>query len=386
MIEHSLCGEGAAAAAIEHPKDPKQRWWWDRIAPLLASMLRSSGGYSPEALADHMCVLRDVVIPTLGLPNPEAAARPLLTLDGSPFESSWNFTATSDDVIRYTFEPLGNLAGSPEDPFAGDLIPSLVPVLAKAASGADMRWFRQIMEAWVLLPEEAAVARKKLPPNVSRIPQLFVAFDMKGPRRLLKAYFFPMLKHFAYGTPTETMALDMIRSLEPCGERLAPAAEKLMKSLERRSHPCPVEMMAIDCIDPTKARVKVYARTQANSLAALREGLTLGGVQTDELTMKGVDAACKIWHLLLDERQGLADEAWSKPPREPHTLHKGICFVYELRAGQDRVEVKAHMPYCQSSASDQDSIDNFAEALRTMGWPEAASKYQNGAKKTESCL
>ncbi|EQL03351.1 aromatic prenyltransferase [Ophiocordyceps sinensis CO18] len=369
----------------ERPLSPRHRWWWDRIAPLLESILRSAKDFSAEDMADHMRIFRDVAIPTFGPPTPEAAVRPLLTSDGSPFESSWNFQTGSDGVVRYTFEPLGDMAGTPEDPFAGQIIPTLSSILAKAAPDTDMRWFDQIAKAWVVTPEEAALARKKMPAHVERIPQIFVAFDMKGPERLLKAYFFPMLKHFAHDIPTETLELDMIRSLKPSGDRFVAGAEKVMAYLAARAEPCPVEMMAIDCVDPAKARIKIYARSQGNSIDELRDGMTLGGTQTDEATLRGVEAAAKIWHLLLDERDGMAD-GQSKAPHNPRTLHKGICFVFELRAGHERIEVKAHIPICQTSASDNNTVKNVADSLRMLGWDKAADKFEKGAKQSAHCL
>lgn len=375
----------ATSVTIEPPVDPKHRWWWDRTAPLLESNLTWSKGYTEQEIAEHMRTFRDIAIPTFGKPTPEAEVTPLLTLDGSTFEPSWNFQEGSDGVVRYTFEPLGDEAGTSTDPFASRIIPTLSSVLASASSGADMRWFDQITNSWVVTSEEVHLARKNMPSHMKRVPQLFVAFDMKGSRRLLKAYFFPVLKHFASGIPTETLALDMIRSLEPCGDRLAPSAEKLIKYLSTCTNPTPVEMMAIDCADPEAARVKVYARTQLNSIAALRDGFTLGGTQTDEVTMKAVEEVSKIWHLLLDERDGLDDDQ-SKPPRELHTLHKGICFVFELRAGASRIDVKAHLPWCQTSASDNNAIENFSKALRVFGWDTAADKFENGAKASSRCL
>ncbi|KAF6823673.1 tryptophan dimethylallyltransferase [Colletotrichum musicola] len=366
---------------IDPPINENHRWWWDRCAPLLNCLLTSADGYTPEEKADHLRVFRDVVVPSFGLPTPKAKIRPLLTYDGSTFEPSWNFTKGDDGVIRYTFEPLGDNGGSVEDPFAGEIGKAMIPILSQVSSGVDMRWYEQILKKWFVTPEEATVARANMPAFLKRVPQLFLAYDMKRSQRILKAYFFPVLKHFALNVTTEKLVFDMIHELEPCGEALAKTAEKLQRYIATCKEPCRVEMMAIDCVDPAKARVKVYGRTTSNSRAVLADVLTLGGTQTDEATMKGVETAEKVWHLLLDEPEGMAADQ-RKDACDMQNLHKGICFAFELKQGEERIDIKAHLPWGQTARSDAQTIENFTQALKNVGWDESAEKFSKGAIET----
>ncbi|GKT57633.1 aromatic prenyltransferase [Colletotrichum tofieldiae] len=371
----------STAISIDPPLNPKHRWWWDRCAPLLISLLNSAESYTSEEKADHLRVFRDVVVPSFGIPTPNAKVRPLLTYDGSTFEPSWNFTKSDDGVIRYTFEPLGDTAGSEEDPFAGEIGRSMIPILSQVSSDVDLRWYEQLVSAWFVTPEEAVAARQRMPPHVKRIPQLFLAYDMKRSKRILKAYHFPVLKHFATGITTSELVFDMIPKLQPFGDKLAAPAKKLQKYLAVCKEPCLVEMMAIDCIDPSKARVKVYARTASNSKSVLADVFTLGGTQTDEATLKGVETAEKVWHLLLDEPQGMATDQ-RKDCRDLQNLHKGICFAFELKSGAERIDIKAHLPWGQTSRSDAQTIENFTQALRNLGSDESAKKFNRGASAT----
>ncbi|KAJ0300931.1 hypothetical protein COL516b_008105 [Colletotrichum fioriniae] len=366
---------------IDPPLNPKHRWWWDKCAPLLNTLLNSAESYTPEEKADHLRVFRDVVVPSFGIPTPKAKVRPLLTYDGSTFEPSWNFTKGDDGVIRYTFEPLGDTAGSTDDPFAGEIGRSMVPILSQVSSDVDMRWYEQLVDAWFLTPQEAIAARQAMPSFVKRIPQLFLAYDMKRSKRILKSYHFPVLKHFATGATTSDLVFDMIPKLQPCGDRLAASAAKLQTYLTTCKEPCIVEMMAVDCIDPNKARVKVYARTTSNAKSVLADVFTLGGAQTDEATLKGVETAEKVWHLLLDEPQGMtADQR--KDARDMQNLHKGICFAFELKPGAERIDIKAHLPWGQTASSDAQTMKNFAQALRNLEWDESADKFYRGATET----
>ncbi|OHF02574.1 aromatic prenyltransferase [Colletotrichum orchidophilum] len=366
---------------IDPPLNPKHRWWWDKCAPLFNSLLNSAESYTPEEKADHLRVFRDVVVPSFGIPTPKAKVRPLLTYDGSTFEPSWNFTKGDDGFIRYSFEPLGDTAGSADDPFAGEIGKSMIPILSQVSSDVDMRWYEQLIEAWFVTPEEAAAARLAMPGFLKRVPQLFLAYDLKGSKRILKSYHFPVLKHFATGAATSDIVFDMIPKLQPCGDKLAKSAAKVQKYLATCKEPCIVEMMAVDCIEPNKARVKVYARTNSNAKSVLADVFTLGGAQTDEATLKGVETAEKIWHLLLDEPQGMAADQ-KKDARDMQNLHKGMCFAFELKPGAERVDIKVHLPWGQTASSDTQTMKNFAQVLRDLGWDESADKFWRGATET----
>lgn len=366
----------AQIGGLDAPSHPDHDWWWQRTAPMLATLLRSAGSYTPAEQQDHLRVYRDVVVPTYGPPTPQATIEPLLTMDGSPFEPSWNFQ-NDGTVVRYSFEPLIP-NDDPENPFPGDKLTSLLPQLHNVAAGADTRWFEQVWSQWFLsTKEDVETAKSKLPPN-KRVPQVFLAFDMKGAQRVMKVYLFPVLKHLATGISTDQITWDTIRNLKPGGERFNNPVAKLSAFLNASKEPIPVEMIAIDCIDPAKARIKVYARTKTNSKATIRDVCTLGGTQTDEATLCGIEHVLKIWHLLLDEPSGLAENQ-SKPPRYPADHHLGICFVFEMRPDQDRIEVKCHLPWAQTNSKDIRTIANFTEALELLGYDSHAARYAKGA-------
>lgn len=390
----SLAADGTAARAgsssphdtvkiggLHPPNNPDHRWWWHRTAPLLATLLRSAGSYTPAQQVDHMRAYRDAVIPTYGPPTPQAKTKPLLTMDGSPFEPSWNFQ-NDGTVVRYSFEPLLP-NDDPDNPFPGDKVPTLLPLLRFVASNTDTTWFEQVWGRWFVSgKDEVAEAKSRLPPHKARVPQIFLAFDMKGSQRLLKVYLFPVLKHLATGVSTEQLTWDAIRGLKPGGESFDKAVGKLSKFLASYKERIPVEMMAIDCIDPAKARIKVYGRTKGtNSKATIRDVCTLGGLQTDEMTMRGIEHLHKIWHLLLDEPSGLREEQ-SKLPSHPKDHHLGICFVFEMRPNQDRIEVKCHLPWAQTNSKDIRAIANFTDALELLGYENHAARYARGALAT----
>lgn len=370
----------ASTATLEGVKAPAEcdhYYWWTRCGPLLATLLDSSGSYTQDHKAKHMRIFRDVVIPTLGPPPEQAKVTPMLTIDGSPVEPSWNFQQDLN-IVRYSFEPLWDNAGTPENPFPGDQMPTLTPLLRYVSDDVDLRWFNQVWKAWNVVGQEAQTAKSKLPPHKSRVPLLFFAFDLKEDKCYLKAYVFPILKHLATGLSTKQLVFDQIRNLEPCGDAFAVSAAKLKRFMDTYPGVCTAEMIAVDCIDPSKARFKVYGRVKSNSKSVIRDVMTLGGAQTDEVSLKGVEQALKIWHLLLDEKDGLLDDQ-PKAPRDPQHQHIGICFVFELRPWVERIDIKAHTPWCQTNRSDLHAVGNFTEALSVLGWDDHASRFARGA-------
>ncbi|EJT79455.1 tryptophan dimethylallyltransferase 2 [Gaeumannomyces tritici R3-111a-1] len=202
-------------------------------------------------------------------------------------------------VFRNLVEPLWDGAGTDENPFTGAQMPAFLPLLRQAAGpDADTRWFEQAWDAWHVPGAKARTARRALPPHLARMPQVYLAFDLHGGRRALKSYHFPTTKHLATGRPTEDLAYDLSGTSSPAA-RLWPG---------RRM---PVEMLAIDNVDPAdgSVRVKIYARTPSNCKDALRDGLTLGGAQTDAATLAAVEHAERFWHLVLDDRGKVASVA-----------------------------------------------------------------------------
>lgn len=370
----------ASTGALEGVKAPAEYdhyYWWTRCGPLLATLLDSSGSYTQEQKTRHMRIFRDVVTPTLGPPPERAKVTPMLTIDGSPVEPSWNFQEDMN-IVRYSFEPLWDNAGTPENPFPGDQMPTLTPLLRYVSDDVDLRWFDQIWKSWNVVGQEAQTAKAKLPPHKSRIPLVFFAFDLKEDKCYLKAYVFPILKHLATGLSTKQLVFNQIRSLQPHGDAFTVPAAKLERFMDTYPGICTAEMIAVDCIDPAKARFKVYGRVKSNSKSVIRDVMTLGGAQTDEVSLKGVEQALKIWHLLLDEKDGLADDQ-PKAPRDPQHQHIGICFVFEMRPGDERIDIKAHTPWCQTNRSDLHAVGNFTEALSVLGWDDHASRFARGA-------
>ncbi|KZL78917.1 aromatic prenyltransferase [Colletotrichum incanum] len=370
--EKDLCLPAQESIYIHRPD---QDFWTVRCAETLDGLMQAAGSYTPAQRAVHLQLLSEIIVPAMG-PHPSAApTRSLLTADGSPFEPSWNITDSGSSSIRFSFEPMGRHGGSASDPFAQKIIPAILPALRMVSHGVDTRWFEQFMSALFLTESETKAALARLPKS-TRAPTSFLAFDLDGAKAVFKAYFFPILKHIATGEPAENITFNAIRSLSPGGVDLTPSANATEEYFKNAPFSIPVEMIALDCIDPAAgARAKLYARTRSNAFAVVRDVMTLGGQINDETTLEGLEVLRSIWHLLHNEAEPYGDD-FDKQPKLVNTLHKGICYGFELKPGAKWPEVKAYVPLWQYADSDATISSNLAKAFRSRGWP-VAEKYED---------
>ncbi|KEY72236.1 hypothetical protein S7711_00235 [Stachybotrys chartarum IBT 7711] len=348
-----------------------ETYWNEHCTQVLAKLLSVSGGYSVGAQATHIDFVGRHVVPCLG-PEPSRAHAPyFLAPAPSPFEPSLNFTDKSPDpAVRFTFELLGPDGCSKADPVAAAAAMQLLPKMAALTPGADMRWVNTFAPALLLTSAEAELVKTRLPPWLKRVPQCAVAFDLDGNNRVMKVYFYPMVKHLATGKSSQELVFDVIRRLEPGGPAFGPALDLLEDYLQNADDAAPIKVLGIDAVDSevTKARLKVYMRRKSTAFSVVRDAVTLGGRLDDAETLKGLELLREIWHLMLDEPDGIKDDDWSKPPNDPENEHWGIALGIELTPGKPRPQVKVYVPAWQYARSDAAMVDNMKRIFQGRSW------------------
>lgn len=351
-------------------------FWYERTSETLSALMHHAGSYTTATTEGHLELLKDVIVPSFGpQPGPDVPTPPLLTSNNSPFEPSWNLTDKGGSAIRFSFEPMGRTGGCPSDPFAQRIVSAILPSVASRAHGIDLAWFTHLQDSLFLTKPEESVARAHLPPGI-RAPTSFLAFDLDGRNAVFKAYFFPILKHIATDLSCEYITFSAIRSLPHAGP-LLPAAANLETYLSSHATiPVPLEMIAIDCIDPSAgARVKVYGRTESNAFTVVREVATLAGRVADPTTLEGLAILEGIWGLLHNRPAGLGATE-NTAPKVWETRHKGICYGFELKPGCEWPETKVYVPVWQYADSDAVIARNLAEVFRARGWA-VGEKYED---------
>ncbi|GAB0138305.1 aromatic prenyl transferase [Epichloe bromicola] len=153
------------------------------------------------------------------------------------------------------------------------------------------------------------------------------AFDLKGSNVAMKLYVNPRAKEILTGTPSSDLVWEFLRNLTP--EMKPRAVDLLERFLTDISGPSAIELIAIDCVDDShlsNARVKLYVHTRSSSFNTVKNYVTLGGAICDEETQKGLGILRSIWHLLLQEPEGISNDGFDKPVNDSSMLSKAIFW------------------------------------------------------------
>ncbi|KJZ72998.1 hypothetical protein HIM_07570 [Hirsutella minnesotensis 3608] len=368
------------AQTVPEMSDPADLEYWRRhCAPILKSLLKSTGSYSDEEQEAQLQLLSDHVLPNLGPRPSKAHTTSFITQSQSPFQPQVNFNLEGPRV-RYCWEPLGPQGGSESDPFCVEAAKVIVPALIKAL-GLYSQWNDVVMEAFVPTLEEARKVRDMLPswfaaqlppgvepPPVTRFPFNFVAFELKGSQAGIKTYWNPKTKELASGVSATDLTWDFLDKLKPA---LNPKSIAMVREfLAAREIPSAVELVGVDCCneaDLADARIKLYVHTRSNSFDTLRDYMTLGGRLQDERTLKGLELLHKIWHLLLQQPQAFDNDQFEAPFSDGNAFYQKLYFCFELRPSKELPEVKSYVPTWHYVRSDDETVQNYEEIFRACG-------------------
>ncbi len=194
---------------------PAAEFWSKHVRSILGPLLSSAGTYAASDQASHLRFLEEHVAPSLG-PHPvepqvEYLASP--DLAGTRLEVSLNLSTRGKAKVRYNFDLLRDGIGS--DPFGEDNAHETLHRLCSAVGG-DARLMNRLMAAFFLSPSETAAWRDKVPPRM-HIPPAILAFELEGPRQIMKTYIPVLRKSIATGRSAVDITLDALRGLEPLG-------------------------------------------------------------------------------------------------------------------------------------------------------------------------
>jgi DMATS type aromatic prenyltransferase len=325
-------------------------FWSDHCLPVFSSLLSSTGSYTPEQQESHVNFFKQHIILGIG-PKPVSGAAYLLAHTGSIIETSINFTDAGKPIIRFIFQPL-HIEGIPQ------------------AIGADMTWYHQFASVFIASKEEKTILKAKLPPQLARIPDCLLGFDLHPEKRSMKAYFAPLYKHILSGENTDHVIFDLLKRLEPLGERFVPALAKLeeFRAAEPQRN---IDVVGIDCIKPEDgARVKLYTRLfpNLNTFSLVEHHLTLGGRVNDQTTLEGIEILRGIWHLLLDEPEGFAESQTHKQEIDPDSPHSGIMISWEVQPGKDSPSPKLYVPLWKFCTSNKSILARYVKVFDKFGW------------------
>jgi DMATS type aromatic prenyltransferase len=366
-------------ADAHHHADDATFWWQTTGLPL--SRLLAVSDYTEPDRQSHLAWYRHFVAPALG-PRPVPGVRPLFqpcpVYDGSPCELSTNFKERSPQrTIRFTIEATGRDAGTPDDPFNQAETTRLLGAMAGHVACLDLHQYEIFSRALFFSPEDAQALLPRVAPGTP-LSQVWLAFDLLrgGGGIMAKVYFMPILKWIETGTETKDLVFAAARACTRHGSYDAPV-RLLDGFLVAGAGAFVVEMVAIDCIDSPDARIKVYLRTNVNTLARAKHVLTLGGRLSGPLVEEGLAALSELWPILFRLGEGGVDAETAEI--FPSGSYCG-CAV-EMKAEREEPETKLHIPVRKIEGTDAQICESLAAWFDKRGHAGFAATYKKNLER-----
>ncbi|RAL10372.1 putative dimethylallyl tryptophan synthase [Aspergillus homomorphus CBS 101889] len=293
--------------------------------------------------------------------------RSFMTDDFSPLEYSWSWENVAPSV-RYSFEPIGRHAGTARDPYNWTGPIGCVQQIRGSLSGADWRWFDHFAQAF---RRPTPLPRKESHFHSSP-SSIFLAFNLEKHGLKCKSYHVPHSSADQQGGSRLDVLHQAFGTLQQHHE--LPAYDCVEKYL-RQQEPLPIPPfiigVAVDCVHPSLANLKIYFRSSATSFDSVRETLTMAGALSswDDDAFQELQ---QLWHLTL----GLPLAYPSSQPL-PTLNHEtsGVLYNFGFKLGQRYPDTKVYIPVRHYACNDRAIVEGLAEFLARQGRAQQAKRY-----------
>jgi len=324
-------------------------FWWRKVYQPFSALFRGSG-YPIYLQKRYLSFIATYVIPSLG-PSPSEFTKfqpcSFMGDDHTPIELSWVLNANGEHTVRFTMELLSALDGSPTP--SSTWMASLRLLSEEGCvEGFEMDWVKTCFEALVhdgILVENSSQHHS----------QFSVGADFTRSGVVGKAYFLPHVLSQASGKSQMDLVTSCLTKLEL--ESQWNHVTKYLDGLPPHLSAIP-EIVAVDCVEKTRNRAKVYVRSKASSLNEIVDLFTLGGALGDPLVVDTVRMIRQVWHLLFDG----ADDDTRLESRNPNHYASPFVVYFELGLGRQYPVPKLYIPvrhYCQNDSVVANALVQF---------------------------
>lgn len=352
------------------PRNADCDYWWRLTGPPLAMMLFEAR-YSVHEQYEGMVFHYHWVVPRLGPclpPNGKPKWKSTLAANGSPFEYSWKWnTADVAPTVRYTVEPIGSFTGTILDPLNQVSTRELLYELDLIMPSLDLRWFYHFATALYDVEKEKYVkeATARLTTTV------LLAFELLKKDLVVKAYFYP--KIIGQEGPTGLAVFtNAIRGALSGSDSLEKVVQ-FLKTDPEGSLLQPV-LLAIDCVKPSRSRMKLYVHTPHTSFDSVRTIMTLGG------QIQGVDNALKELQELIKLIVGLDKDFPSSkelpaPTAVAEGLYSGYAYYFDIAPGSLTPDIKFYIPIRSYGGNDLKIAQGLINFMESRGRGQYTENY-----------
>ena len=330
---------------------------------MLSSMLKMAN-YSEKSQTIHRGFFSRRVARSLG-PHPasstqQASWKSFMTDDNTPIELSWSWSAKrATPSVRYSVEPIGLSAGSPADPFNSRTSVELLGQTLPLAPSLDLSWYRYFMKALVVADGESDTVTAA----AADMSQTFMAFDLLDDSMVVKYYFLPAQKALSLSKSKLELVEDAISGLaaseNPFAESLSVVTDYI-RSKDEFDRP-ELEIVAIDCVEPSQSRFKIYVRSKQTTFNSVLDMMTLGS-RISPISAAARSSLEELWCAVFGLERN--DTSLSSPLPEKDHRTSGLLYYFELKPGSRNVKSKVYLParhYGQSDGQIARGLSGFLE-------------------------
>ncbi|KAF8157256.1 tryptophan dimethylallyltransferase-domain-containing protein [Crassisporium funariophilum] len=328
-------------------------FWWYATGNILSGLLEHSS-CSKQLRKDYLLFYLRKVVPRLG-PSPEqlrlCAGHPssYLSDDHTPVEFIWVIGGDGSSSIRFAMEPLSSLDGSPLK-YRG--------CLETINSLKNLACMKSFDSTWSDICQETLVySPKSYSKNFAS--QFFLGGDLTPSGMVAKGYYIPKLRAQLDNCSKEELVTQCIHRLGvEEGWAFVLSYINLIPLLSRPS----IEMVAVDCLQPSQNRIKVYFRSHDNTLDVICKHMTLGGALENETIQNTLYILRKLWGFLfpgIQSHQPL-------PVQSEKQDWPGFLIYYEMTLQNPIPFPKVYIPvrqYCRSDAQIADAVSGFLKSM-----------------------
>ncbi|PQE07994.1 dimethylallyl tryptophan synthase protein [Rutstroemia sp. NJR-2017a BVV2] len=339
-------------------------WWWKTTGKQVQVVLENAG-YSVSQQYEILLFHYWAVVPRLG-PQPSSIHpqwRSFMTDDFSPIEYSWKWGMGSDKPeVRYGIEALSPHPGGKTDPWNQTPTHELLYQLNATMPGLDLSWYHHFKN-FLFNPGTIAASTKKQGDS-----SLFLAFEMVRGQISVKAYFIPV------ETPERSVADQIFAAIKAAPSSNLEAIHQMESYLKQNPESSSLKpfMIGIDCVSPSKSRLKVYVRSPRTSFNFVRNVMTLGGLRSG--LDDGLDQFDDLWKLTLGLESNYSRD--EDLPNRHHTT-SGTCFYFDVAPKSSVPDVKAYIPVRHYARSDRQVGKGLTRFLEKHGRAHFAQGYSN---------
>ncbi|KAI4122673.1 MAG: hypothetical protein LQ347_006426 [Umbilicaria vellea] len=357
-----------AAKLVPSSKDAA--FWWQMTGPTLAILLLEAG-YDLDSQRECLLFHYNHIVSRLGA-RPTSEGLPdgwnsFVTDDYSPVEYSWSWDSEqASPKVRYTLEAIGPDAGSTNDPFNQAMAVDLIREL-----GVNEEWFSHFSKAFVHSGDEASVTQQilKSPSDQSSV---LVAFDLQKGGVAAKAYLIPV-KAEQTGRSRLSVVTDAVRSLERPDLKF-PAYNELRNFMSTDPSGSQLEIvsLAVDCVDPSKSRLRIYVRSSSTSWDHVCAILSMSGRLSNLDAGNTRSNLRELWRLVLS-----LDKHFSPSEDLPETEHQtgGVLYNFDIKPNNARPEAKLYIPAKHYAKNDLAAAEGLTTYLEGQGRARFVANY-----------